>query len=191
VSGETIGVLALQGSVEPHRRALAECGVEAVSVRLPEELAEVGRLVLPGGESTTLWRLLRLSGLWESLGGRARAGDLALLGTCAGAILLGRGDEADPPPRLGVVDVIVRRNAYGRQLDSFVGTVRYSSCLGGDESEAVFIRAPKFEAISPAVEVLAERSGEPVALRQGRAILAAFHPELSTDRRLHRLFLEA
>jgi len=187
---ETVGVLALQGSVEPHRRALAEIGVEAVAVRLPEELAEVGRLVLPGGESTTLWRLLRLSGLWEPLGERARAGDLALFGTCAGAILLGRGDAGDPPPRLGVVDVIVRRNAYGRQLDSFVAPVRYSPAFGGDAAEGVFIRAPKFESIAPSVEVIAEHDGEPVALRQGRAILSAFHPELSTDRRLHRRLLE-
>jgi 5'-phosphate synthase pdxT subunit len=186
---ETVGVLALQGSVEPHRRALAELGVDAIGVRLPEELAEVGHLVLPGGESTTLWRLLRLSGLWERLGERARAGDLACLGTCAGAILLGRGDDDDPPPRLGVAAVTVRRNAYGRQLDSFVGAVRYCEGLGGDEAEGVFIRAPRFESLAPEVEVLAARDGEPVAVRQGRAILAAFHPELSADRRLHRLLL--
>lgn len=185
-----VGVLALQGAVEPHRRAFDELGVDTVEVRTAAALDSVERLVLPGGESTTLWRLLRLSALWEAIGTRARDGSLACLGTCAGAILLGRGEDDDPPPRLEVVDVVVHRNAYGRQVASFVGPIEFSAPLGGDRTEGVFIRAPRFGPVGPGVETLALREDEPVAVQEGRCVLTAFHPELAADRRLHRRLLE-
>ncbi|MGA1202635.1 MAG: pyridoxal 5'-phosphate synthase glutaminase subunit PdxT [Planctomycetota bacterium] len=188
--GGVVGVLALQGAVAPHLAALAELGVDPVEVRTTEALAAVDRLVIPGGESTTLDHLLRTEGLREPLRQRALDRSLALFGTCAGAILLGRDREDERPRRLGVVDVTVDRNAYGRQMDSFIGPIEAEGALGAEPLEGVFIRAPRFRDAGEGIEVLARRGGEAVALRQARTILCTFHPELSSDRRLHRLFLD-
>ena len=192
-----IGVLALQGSVEPHRRALADLGIDSIEVRNRDDLQRVDRLILPGGESSTLWRLLRRFQLWEEIGERARSGTLAILGTCAGAILLGRSDANDPPPRLDLIDVEVLRNAYGRQVASFVGDVQYcaesfpSDSIDADSNdcEGVFIRAPRFGPIPKGVKILAQLDGEPVAIEQGSLMAIAFHPELTSDRRLYQRWL--
>ena len=185
-----VGVLALQGAVAPHRAAFAELAIDAVEVRTVGELAAVDRLVIPGGESTTLHHLLVTEGMIEPLRERALARSIALFGTCAGAILLGRDRDDERPPRLGLLDVTVDRNAYGRQMDSFIGPVDYTPALGGTAAEGVFIRAPRLREFGAAVEVLATRDGEPVAVREDRALACTFHPELSADRRLHQLFLE-
>lgn len=202
-----VGVLALQGAVAPHLDALGALGIDAVEVRKPASLETVDRLIVPGGESTTLWRLLCHAQLWEPIAARAAAGDLALFGTCAGAILLGRENRDEPPPRWSLVDVTVDRNAYGRQVDSFIGAIQFEAAIdcedaGGIErgegspssdasegSDGVFIRAPRFRDPGPEIHVIATCDGEPVAVRQGRILLATFHPELTSDRRLHRLFL--
>jgi 5'-phosphate synthase pdxT subunit len=182
-----VGVLALQGDYEPHARALRALGVEPVLVRRPAELAELSHLVLPGGESTTLHNLLTRFGMWESLRERYAAGSLALFGTCAGAILLGR-DDGTRPPRLGLLDAVLERNAYGRQTDSFTRSIVLDA-LGGEAFPCIFIRAPKFAAIGPRARVLAHDGADPI-LVEGEDILAAtFHPELSGDLRLHRRFL--
>ncbi len=195
---EPVGVLALQGSVEPHRRALADLGVDSVEVRHREDLRQVERLILPGGESSTLWRLLRRFQLWDEIGERARADELSIFGTCAGAILLGQSDTDDPPPRLDLIDVEVRRNAYGRQVASFVGPLQYceqsfpldSNASDSNQGEGVFIRAPRFRSIPEEVKILAQLDGEPVAIEQGRMMAIAFHPELTRDRRLYQRWLQ-
>jgi 5'-phosphate synthase pdxT subunit len=193
-----IGVLAFQGSFEPHLRALSRLGVAAIPVKTAAELAQVDRLILPGGESTVISQHLESSGLGALIRERARAGTLALFGTCAGAILLGREpaprvDEPFPigrqPVRLELADVAVRRNAYGRQIDSFHGPVTGLGPLAGD-LDGVFIRAPMFEALGPGVEVLAREGNDPVLVRDGRCLLGAFHPELTDDLRIHRYFAD-
>ncbi len=178
------GVLAFQGSVEPHLRALAEVGAPAVAVRRREQLEGLTHLVLPGGESTTLQKLLDLYGLWEPIAELGASGRLAIFGTCAGAILLGRQAE-ECPPRLGLIDVTVERNAYGRQIDSFAAPL----CFRGTPMEGVFIRAPKLRDPGPRVEVLATHDECPVLVREGRLLAAAFHPELTAERAIHRYFL--
>ena len=186
-----VGVLALQGGFRPHAEALSALGAEAFEVRLPGQLDSADALVLPGGESTTVGRLLRTSGLLEPLAERL-AGGLPVLGTCAGLILLasevldGRPDQ----PVLGAVDLTVRRNAHGRQRDSFEALLEVEGLTGGP-FPGVFIRAPSIERLGPDVEVLARlpQSGEPVAARQGPVTVCAFHPELSGDLRLHQRFL--
>ena len=172
-----IGVLAVQGNVREHAAMLRRLGADVVEVRKPEQLAGLDGLVVPGGESTTFMRLMRLYGLDEAL--RTFAGPV--LGTCAGMIVLDRG-------HLGLMDLDVDRNAYGRQLASFEADLR----LRGDEGplRGVFIRAPRVRDHGPEVEVLAEHDGEPVLLRQGRFLVASFHPELTEDTRVHQLFLE-
>lgn len=181
-----VGVLALQGDVAPHREAFAALGVEAREVRRPVELDGLSHLVLPGGESTTLHHLLELFGLGAEIVRRHRARELALFGTCAGAILLGRGD-GQRPPRLGLLDAVVSRNAYGRQVDSFAKPI-FCAALGRD-LHCVFIRAPKFAAVGPGARVLA-RDGEDPILVEGPGLLAAtFHPELGGDSAVHRYFL--
>jgi len=181
-----IGILALQGNVREHAAVLRSLGAEVVEVRRPEELEGLDGLVVPGGESTAIGRLVRLAGLAEPL----RAFDGALLGTCAGMILLAR-DAVDGRPdqlQLGLADVVARRNAFGRQVSSFEADLE----LAGEEPlHGVFIRAPWIEEVGPDVEVLAEWEGHPVLVRQGRVLLAAFHPELTDDTRVHELFLEA
>jgi pyridoxal 5'-phosphate synthase pdxT subunit len=192
---QRIGVLALQGDVREHARSLAELGVEAVEVRTPSDLATVRALILPGGESTTMSLLLESSGLRRPLEQRLREG-LPAFGTCAGMILLAR-EVADGRPDqtvFGAIDIGVRRNAFGRQVDSFETDL---AVAGLEEPfHAVFIRAPVVEWVGPDVEVLAEVTGRdgisrPVLCRQGRVLVAAFHPELSGDLRLHREFLRA
>jgi pyridoxal 5'-phosphate synthase pdxT subunit len=174
----TIGVLALQGNFREHAAVLRRLGAVVVEVRKPEELAGLDGLVIPGGESTAIGRLVRLYGLEEAI--RRFAGPV--LGTCAGMILLGRDGL------LGGVDVRVRRNAYGRQVASFEADLE----LDGDDEplRGVFIRAPRVEDVGPGVEVLAELDGEPVLLRDGRFLVASFHPELTDDTRVHERFLE-
>lgn len=180
-----IGVLALQGDVHAHAAVLRRCGAEPVEVRTPEDLASVDALVIPGGESTTIRILGGRTGLTEAM--RAAAGDgLPILGTCAGMIACARTIVDGDPPILGIVDIAVRRNAYGRQVRSFETDLDVAS-IGA--MRAVFIRAPRVERVAEGVEVLATHAGAPVVVRQGRVLLAAFHPELTGDDRLHELFL--
>ena len=182
-------ILALQGSVEPHVESLRRIGSTPVEVRRPEQLAGVTHLVLPGGESTTLYKLLELYGLWEPLAARARQGELAVFGTCAGAILLGRPAD-ERPPRLGIIDITVKRNAYGSQIDSFTAPLHVAGRSAARVIEGVFIRSPRMSDPGPEVEVLAQHDGEPVLVRQGRCLAATFHPELTPDSSLHEYFLE-
>lgn len=189
----TIGLLALQGDVREHAAAFADLGEPVRAVRAPADLSGLAGLVVPGGESTTLSLLLGSSGLFEPLA-ELLVGGLPVLGTCAGMILLA-GEVLDGRPdqrRFGVVDVTVRRNGYGRQLASFESELDVP-VLGDGPLPAVFIRAPVVEAVGAGVEVLATLPGDearPVACRQGRVLVTAFHPELTPDRRLHRLFVE-
>jgi pyridoxal 5'-phosphate synthase pdxT subunit len=178
-----VGVLALQGDFDAHRKRLEQLGAEVVLIKKPEQLDEIDGLVIPGGESGTFLKLLGEAG-FEKLKQFARA--KPTFGTCAGAILLA--SEVDNPKQagLGVLDIGIRRNAYGRQLDS---SIREGQ-LGGSPIEMVFIRAPKIERVGPGVEVIATEGQDPVAVRQGKAMAATFHPELSEDTRVHRAFLD-
>lgn len=184
-------MLALQGDVREHLAALQGSGADAAPVRTPDELDAVDGLVLPGGESTTMSRLIRVFGLEEPLRRRLDEG-MPTLSTCAGTILLsrrildGRGDEL----ALGALDVDTRRNAYGRQVDSFEADLAVPA-VGAPAFRAVFIRAPVIESPGDAVEVLASHDGRPVAVRQGSHLALTFHPELTGDGRLHHLFAEA
>ncbi len=173
-----IGVLAVQGNFREHAEMLRSLGADAVEVRKPEELDGLDGLVIPGGESTTFTRLMALYGLDEAI--RAFAGPV--FGTCAGMIVLDRN-------HLGLVDLAVRRNAFGRQVASFETDL----LLPGEETpmRAVFIRAPWIEEVGPGIEVLAEVDGHPVLARDGRFLVTSFHPELTSDGRLHALFLES
>ena len=172
-----IGVLAVQGNFREHAEMLRALGAEPVEIRLPEQLEEVDGLVIPGGESTAFIRLMRLYGLDEAV----RCFPGPVLGTCAGMIVLDR-------DHLGLVDIVVERNAYGRQVASFEADLE----LDGEEEplRGVFIRAPRVRETGPEVEVLAEFDGEPVLLRQGRFLVASFHPELTDDTRVHERFLD-
>lgn len=178
------GVLALQGGFEPHRAMFARLGVRAREVRSREQLRGLTHLVLPGGESTTLHHLLKLFGLWDELSERYQAGELALFGTCAGAILLGRGD-GERPPRLGLLDARLVRNAYGRQVDSFI---RELDVLGAPLG-CTFIRAPRILENGPEVRVLARAGLDPVLVEAPGLLAATFHPELGDDPRVHEYFL--
>ncbi|MHC4392601.1 MAG: pyridoxal 5'-phosphate synthase glutaminase subunit PdxT [Planctomycetota bacterium] len=193
-----VGVLAFQGSVGPHVEALRRVGASARRVRDPKDLIGLTHLVIPGGESTVIAQHLRERGLTKALRSRAEEGSLAFFGTCAGAILLGREapgelEQAGPqrqPERLGVASVSVRRNAYGRQIDSFRGPIDLSEPLDPTVPfPGVFIRAPRFEELPSSARVLGRESGDPVLVLQGRVLLAAFHPELTQDPRIHRFFL--
>ena len=183
-----VGVLALQGAFAAHERALSRCGATTRHVRLPVDLDGLDALVLPGGESSTMSKLLVSSGLFDELKGRLHDG-LPVFGTCAGMILLAA-DILDGRPdqhSFGVLDIAVRRNAYGRQNESFETELDVD---GLDRPfHAVFIRAPRVESSGPAVEVLARHDRAPVVVRQGTAVVASFHPELTDDTRLHQLFL--
>jgi 5'-phosphate synthase pdxT subunit len=180
-----IGVLAIQGDYAAHAEALTESGAEPCEVRKPSELAGLDGLILPGGESTTMLKFLKLR-FFEAL--EEFCGNHPAFGTCAGAILLAR-EVVNPAQRsLGVLDAVVERNAYGRQIDSTILTAE--TALPGGPLEMVFIRAPRIAKTGPGVEVLARRDGFPVLVRQGSILAATFHPELSHDRRVHRLFVE-
>lgn len=189
-----IGVLSLQGDVREHRRALESCGASTVAVRRPEELDRVDALVLPGGESTTMWRLARAFDLLEPLRKRIEQG-MPAYGSCAGMIMLADriADGVQGQETVGGIDMLVRRNAFGRQVDSFEAGVR----MGGLERpfHAVFIRAPWVEAVGGGAEVLGrtetgDSAGRIVAVRQGHLLATSFHPELTGDARIHRLFLD-
>jgi len=184
-----IGVLALQGDFREHREALERLDVSVHEVRLPRDLADLDGLIIPGGESTTIVRLLRTSGLLEPLRDLARDG-FPMWGTCAGMILLAKHLDTSGIPALEAMDIAVRRNAFGRQVDSFEADLSISA-LGAPPFRAIFIRAPIIERVGPGVEVLARlEDGTPVAARQGRLLATAFHPELTQDLRLHRFFLQ-
>jgi 5'-phosphate synthase pdxT subunit len=179
-----IAVLALQGDFAAHGRRLAQMGLDSFEARKPEELEDAAGLVVPGGESTTLWKFFE-SAPWEEAIRRFAATGRPVLGTCAGAIVLAR-EVTNPAQRgLGVIDISVERNAYGRQADSFVGEV--DAPAPGRRLPAVFIRAPKIRRVGPGVEVLATRESEPVLVRQENVVAATFHPELTDDATVHDL----
>jgi 5'-phosphate synthase pdxT subunit len=183
-----VGVLAIQGDFEAHARARARVGAEAVAVLREKDLDGLDALVLPGGESTTISKGMDRLRLWEPIRAFAQAGH-ALLGTCAGAILLARSVEHAPVPSLGLLDVVAVRNAYGTQVDSFAAQVDPGSAPALAGLRCVFIRAPQLGALGPGVEVLARVDGRPVLVRQGRIFAATFHPELTEDPRVHALVL--
>ena len=182
-----IGVLAIQGNFAQHAHALTEAGADPAEVRKPEELDGLDGLILPGGESTTMLKFLEKLRFFDLL--VEFCGTKPVFGTCAGAILLAR-EVSNPPQRsLGLLDAIIERNAYGRQIDSTILTAE--TVLPGGPLEMVFIRAPRIVEIGASVQVLARREGSPVLVRQGSLMAATFHPELSVDRRVHRLFVES
>ena len=184
-----VGILALQGAFREHREVLDALGVEAVEVRTPAQLGALDALILPGGESTTMSKLLDSSGVRAPLAALLDDG-FPVLGTCAGMILLAR-EVVDGRPdqeSFGAVDIAVRRNAYGRQRDSFETPLSVAGLAGGP-FPGVFIRAPRIESVGECVEVLAAHEDVPVLVRQGAVVVASFHPELSGDFRLHEWFL--
>jgi pyridoxal 5'-phosphate synthase pdxT subunit len=180
-----IGVLAIQGDFDAHKKRLEELGAEVVLVRKPEQFDEIDGLVIPGGESGAFMKILGAQG-FEKLKEFVRA--KPTFGTCAGAILLAKEVTNPDQPGLGALDIRIRRNAYGRQIDSSIRTGQTK--LPGGPMEMVFIRAPKIENLGAGVEVIATEGNDPVAVRQGRAMAATFHPELSDDARIHRAFLD-
>jgi 5'-phosphate synthase pdxT subunit len=183
-----IGVLGVQGDVSEHMTAVERVGGMARKIKHPDDLADVVGLILPGGESTTHRRLLEYEDLLSAIGDRYRDG-MAAFGTCAGAILLATEVHGAPTPHLSLVDITVRRNAFGRQRESFVTDLDVVGLEGGP-LRAVFIRAPIIERLGPGIDVLATIDGEIVLAESDRALVAAFHPELTADDRLHKRFLE-
>ncbi len=187
-----VGVLALQGDVAEHLRALRASGADPVTVRRPEELDRVEGLVIPGGESTTIWKLIDIFGLADQLRKRI-SGGMPVFGSCAGMIMLADRlpDPASGQETLGGIDMTVRRNAFGRQVDSFERDLDVTG-LVGPPYRAVFIRAPWVEDTGPGVEILATDPGTSriVAVRQGRALATSFHPELTPDWRIHKMFVD-
>jgi len=194
MSSPTIGVFALQGDVREHVRILTDLGADAVAVRRPGELEQCHAFVIPGGESTTMYKLARTFELFEPLQARIRAG-MPTFGTCAGMIMLAdrvQGGTADQET-LGGLDITVRRNAFGRQIDSFEGELDFDGV--GDKVRAVFIRAPWVEDVGDGVEVLArvgagQAAGRSVAVREGHVMATSFHPEVGGDDRIHRYFVD-
>ena len=191
-----IGVLALQGDVPEHLRAIEEAGAEAVPVRRAHEIEQVDGLVIPGGESTTLWRLSVAFDLLEPIRDLIKTG-MPAFGSCAGMIMLADrlADGVDGQQTFGGIDMAVRRNAFGRQVDSFEGEITLATdklATDGKPMHAVFIRAPWVEEVGAAVTVLGtdDRTGRIVAVRQGQLLATAFHPELTPDRRIHQLFIQ-
>src|SRR5579864_2407787 len=178
-----VGVLALQGDFDAHRKRLEELGAKVVLVRKPEQLDEVDALVIPGGESSTFLKLLGEEGMKKL---SAFVHSKPTFGTCAGAILLATEVENPKQQGLGALDISVRRNAYGRQLESSIREGRFGSA----PLEMVFIRAPRIERVGEGIEVLAKEGSDPVLVRQGKVMAATFHPELSDDTRVHRAFLD-
>jgi len=180
-----IGVLAIQGDFGAHIRALQRTGEHPVEVRSSKELETLDGLILPGGESTTMLKFIEDESFGKSIIGFANSGK-PIFGTCAGAILLAREVYNPTQASLGLIDVLIERNGYGRQVDSFVATTEPASELG--TFEAVFIRAPRIKNVGPEVEVLARMNNEPVLVRERNILAATFHPELTEDARTHRLF---
>jgi len=181
-----IGVLAIQGDYAAHAQALVESGALPVEVRKPDELADLDGLILPGGESTTMLKFLERRRFFDDL--KRFCGERPVFGTCAGAILLAR-EVRNPSQRsLGILDAVVERNAFGRQIDSSILTGE--TALTGGPLEMVFIRAPRILEVGSDVKVLARRDGLPALIRQGNAMAATFHPELGNDRRVHRAFVD-
>ena len=180
-----IGVLALQGDFDAHRRRLEELGAEVILVRKAEQFDEIDGLVIPGGESSTFLKLLSRD-TFQKLSDFVHS--RPTFGTCAGAIMLAREVENPHQPGLDAIDITIRRNAYGRQIDSTI--VEAASALGEEPLEMVFIRAPRIENVGPGVEVLAKRGDDPVLVRKGNVMAATFHPELSHDTRVHQMFLD-
>jgi 5'-phosphate synthase pdxT subunit len=187
-AGRRVGILAIQGDVEAHRRSVERLACEAVPVLREKELQGLEALILPGGESTTIAKGLDRLGLYQPLREAARGG-LPMLGTCAGAILLGRQVDRHPVPSLGLLDLVAVRNAYGTQVDSFAAEVDPGAAPGLEGLRCIFIRAPRLRDLGPEVEVLARVDGSPVLVRQGRLLAATFHPELTDDLRVHALLL--
>lgn len=181
-----VGVLAIQGDYEAHRARVEQLGAAGVLVRAPEELEGLDALIMPGGESSTMLKFLERGEFFARLRNFVRT--KSAFGTCAGAILLASEVENPKQVGLGAIDMRVRRNAYGRQLESSIRTEITS--LGAEPLEMVFIRAPKIERLGAGVEVMASSSGDPVLVRHGKTMAATFHPELSSDLRVHRAFLE-
>ncbi len=182
-----IGVLAVQGDYAAHARMLRRVGAEAVELRRAGELEAVEGLIIPGGESTTMLKFIEEEKLGEAIKSFAAASK-PIFATCAGAILVARAVSNPPQPSLGLIDIDVERNAYGRQVDSFISAV--DTALAGGRLEAVFIRAPKITRAGESVMILATLAGEPVMVRQEKIIAATFHPELTDDDRAHRLLVE-
>ena len=179
----TIGVLALQGDFDAHRKRLEELGAKVVLVKKPEQLDEIDGLVIPGGESSTLLKLLGQDG-FDKLKEYVRS--KPTFGTCAGAILLANEVENPKQASLGALDITIRRNAYGRQVDSSIREGQFQD----RPIEMVFIRAPKIERVGDRVEVIGKEGNDPVLVRQNKTLAATFHPELSDDRRVHEFFLD-
>ena len=186
-----VGILALQGDFEAHAKAIERAGAEPILVRTAEELKSIDGLVIPGGESTTMLKLLNFMDLKEPL--REFAREKPVFGTCAGAILLAKEVHNPAQESFGVIDLTVERNAYGRQIDSRVANIHpdadFQKRAGAGDVEAVFIRAPIIRRTGPDVRVLAQYEGDPVLVEQGRHLVATFHPELTQDSRVHKLFL--
>ena len=182
-----VGVLALQGAFEAHQHVLRDLGVETLQVRTPAELELVDALVMPGGESTTMSHLLVTSGLFESIDARLKQG-MPVFGTCAGMILLAKGvlDGRSDQKSFGAIDIDVKRNAYGRQIDSFETDIEVDGLV--EDFHAVFIRAPQIARCGEGVTVLARHGQDIVLARQGSVMVASFHPELTSDTRIHSLF---
>jgi 5'-phosphate synthase pdxT subunit len=184
----TIGVLALQGDFDAHRRRLEELGARVVLLKKPEQLDEIDGLVIPGGESGTFLKLLGEEGFAKL---KEFVHAKPTFGTCAGAILLATEVENPKQVGLGAIDIRIRRNAYGRQIDSSIREGQFiQENLAGSPLEMVFIRAPKIESVGPGVQVLATEGADTVAVRQGKVMAATFHPELSDDTRVHQAFLD-
>jgi 5'-phosphate synthase pdxT subunit len=181
-----IGVLALQGDFEAHGKALARAGAEPVEVRSAEDLQQVDGLIIPGGESTTMWKLLEEENLLQPL--REFGARRPVFGTCAGVILLASEVSNPHQPSLGLMDIDVERNGYGRQLESRIATLQPEGLKG--DLEAVFIRAPIIRRVGADAKVLASYRGDPVLVEQGRHLAATFHPELTSDTRVHLIFLD-
>ncbi len=183
-----VGVLALQGDFEAHRATLARLGAPALLVRSPQELEQASALILPGGESTTIGKLLERFGLMEPIRRRAEQG-MPIWGTCAGLILMAREIEQSDQPRLGLMDIAAARNAFGRQVDSFEAEICVPA-LGETPVRGVFIRAPYVSRLWGSAEQLAAFQGRVVAVRQGNLLATSFHPELTDDTRFHQLLLD-
>ena len=178
-----VGVLALQGDFEAHCKALERAGAAAIEVRTAADLEKIDGLVIPGGESSTMLKLIDLEGLFEPL--RVFGQKKPIFGTCAGAILLATEVLNPQQASLGLMDLTVERNAYGRQIDSRIAEID----LNGEPAEAVFIRAPIIRRVGPRAKILAEYDGDPVMVEEGRHLVATFHPELSSSDRVHRQFV--